>query len=213
MPRSCRFLLSALLLTLSLVACPATVEDESKRWHANIAALDGYAAAHPNFKAAVEEHRAAANLLFEDAKAKGAGEEAAAAMEGANKRLDELLGLFKGIDQKKQEIARLRQDRDLMSASARVVNPALESADQAIAHVDGLLQDAAPADAAAAKELLQGALDRLELGAGQLSRIRDREARERKSNSRRRRRKSSKKGLSSESKTSSKKVKTVKGLH
>jgi len=208
-----RLLLSALLLTLSLVACSATVENESKRWHANIVALDGYAAAHPNFKAAVEEHRTAANLLFEEAKAKGAGEEAAAAMEGANKRLDELLGLFQGIDQKKQEIARLRKDRDLLSASARVVNPALAGADEALAYVDGVFQDATPADAAAAKELLRGALERLELGASQLSRIRDREARERKSNSRRRRRKSSKKGSSTNQTTPSSKVKTVKGLH
>ena len=211
--RSGRPLFSSLLLALVLVACSPTVENESKRWQASIAALDGYAAAHPNFKVAVEEQRAQASVLFEEAKAKGAGEEAAEAMEAANQHLDELLSLFQGVEKKKKEIARLRRDRDLMSVSARVVNPALEAADGAIVYADGVLQEAAPEDAAAAKEVLQQALDRLELGAGGLSRIRDRAARERKSNSRRRRRRSGKKSSSSGRSTLSGKVKTVKGLH
>ncbi len=209
--RSRKPLLSAFVLALAL-ACSATVENESKRWQANITALDGYAAAHPNFKVAVEEHRAAASVLFEEAKAKGAGEEAAAAMERANARLDELLSLFQGIEQKKKDIARLRRDRDLMSASAREVNPALESADEAIVYADGVLQEAAPEDAAAAQEVLRQALNRLETGVGGLKRIRDRVARERKSNSRRRR-SSSKKSSSSRPATSPSKSKTIKGLH
>jgi hypothetical protein len=203
---------SALVIAFALIGCKATVEGEAKKWDEKVVQMQGYAAEHPNFKAAIDEHMAAATALFEEAKAKGQGEAAAEAMSAANARVDELLDLFQRIDSKKREIERLEKDRDLMSLSARVVTPAIRAADEAVDAADDALRDAAPADAAAAKVALKGAVERLDRGARELRRLRDRAKRDR-----RKEEKALKSGASSKSSKSSTpkttRTETVKGLH
>lgn len=204
-------LVGALVIALALVGCKATVEGEAKKWDEKVAQMQGYAVEHPNFKAAIEDHMAAATTLFEDAKARGQGEEAAEAMAAANARVDELLDLFQRIDTKRREIRRLEKDRDLMSLSARVVTPAIRAADEAVDAADDALRDATPADAAAAKEALKGVVDRLDDGARELRRLRDRAKRDR-----RKEEKALKSGAGSSSQSSSARTtrtETVKGLH
>ncbi len=208
MRRSLSCLVSALLLAGSLFACRATVEGESKKWETKVVALRGYAESHPNFAPAIDEHMARATALFEAAKAKGAGEEAAEGMAEANREMDELLGLFERVDARIKEIHRLEKDRDLLSRRAREVTPAVKRADQAILDAEGALQAATPADAAAAKVALEGALGGLDRAAGDLRRLRDGAKRER-----RRAEKSRKKSSRVDSTPAPTKVNTVKGLH
>ncbi|MEZ4384860.1 MAG: hypothetical protein R3A79_26250 [Nannocystaceae bacterium] len=172
--------MSAVVIVFALVGCKATVEGEAKRWDAKVAQMQGYAAARPNFKAAIDAHMAAATASYDAAKAKGQGEAAAEGMAAANAEVDELLGLFDRVEDRTREIGRLERDHDLLSLSARVVTPAIKAADEAVEVAEEILREAAPADAAAAKVSLSAALDRLDRGARELRRLRDRAKRDRR---------------------------------
>ncbi len=166
-----------LLATLS--GCKATVEGESKRWQTKVEQLNSHAAAHPNFQAPIEAHIAAAAVQYEGARDRGNDEEVAKAMAEANRTLDELLQLFESIDSRKQEVARLQRDHDLMSLSARIVTPLIREADDAVFAVNETLRTATPPTAARAKISLKTALDRLEAATRNLRRLRDQARRDR----------------------------------
>jgi len=197
----------SLILAGSLAACQATVDGESKKWETKVAALQGYALSYPSFAPAIEQHMAEATALFEAAKAKGQGEEAADGMAEANRHLGELLGLFERVDARVQEILRLEKDRDLLSLRARVVTPALKRADAALSDAEKALKSATPSDVTAARKALEGALGGLDRAAGDLRRLRDGAKRER------RRAEKSRKKRGVDSSSASTKVNTVKGLH
>lgn len=208
MRRALRSFVVSLILAGSLASCQATVEGESKKWETKVVALQGYAVSHPNFAPAIEQHTAEATALFEDAKAKGQGEEAADAMAEANRRLDDLLGLFERVDARIKEIHRLETNHDLLSLRAREVTPAVKRAAAAISDAEAVLKSAAPSDVASAKKALENALSGLDRAAGDLRRLRDRAKRDR-----RRVEKSRDKSSRVDSTPSSTKVNTVKGLH
>ena len=171
--------ISTVVLLATLVGCKATVEGEAKRWQAKVEQLSDHGATHPNFRAPIDAHIAAATALYDAASDRGSEEEVAKAMAEANRMLDELLQLFEAVDRHKRELVQLQRDHDLMSLSAKIVTPLLREADDAIFAANETLRTATPASAAGAKTTLKAVVDRLEAAARALRRLRDQARRDR----------------------------------
>lgn len=118
------FAISALFM-MFVVACKATEENETKKWHDNVEQAQAYQARFPTLKPVLEERVKEAQGKFDAAKSLS-GDEKAAKMAEANQRLADLLAPFKQYEDTLHELDTLLKDKEILNQPGSVLFPLVE---------------------------------------------------------------------------------------
>lgn len=173
-------IVNALLLLTSLfvvLSCgKATTESETKRWESNQKKMDALVLQYPNFKAAIDQTKAAAIKEWQAAQSVEEQEAKVNAMSAANstarpKYIRLLDGLAKEMEELKDDIAEATQAEGANEADLQAIKSAKTEANITLTRVEQMVKNTTVKTAAEAESILNKAEKQLDKAAERLQKV------------------------------------------